>query len=864
MNNGLKWAHLLVMLLTVSLVVACQPGHTHDDDEVVTPNNQADAEETPQRELLRSPSARGEEPAHRQIRREPTRDERPPRPDGGSEPCEAEALITSDGPALVFRHLSSLQTHLPFSGALSALSVSNGGTGSPAEQEAIMQSMFDTFAETAFVNSGSGTTVTIMNRLQEAGMDPGAFISQMMPVATFNRLDLAANDGSVCGEQRVTFALAQNVNTQIGTPIGGQFTVIFEARYPNPLQDPVNIMNGNGPSNSIEDCLPVAEFWESLVTMNDDNDRATAVAEFFLTGHTLANGVFLPPVVAFSNYQSPMGQIRTNQFVQSPWQLREFRTDITSGSVELVVDTVKGNPVSALYDSASTFAQNNPALRTSFLTELTNQMDNLLAPEINGLTAVEEILTSFEPSFPDSFSGFTSVSQGNGDNPSTQASSDVRTLIAAEIAARLGNSIPANSTVNEDQVLNRLGSMTCGGCHQYSSNSGGVDITDTVTWPLVGAPGAFIQVRAGNGPEADLSAALTGTFLPLRRQFLLDTWLCDEVTTPGCVDDDDCEDGFSCVAGECVEDNVSTGCQTDYDCPDGYVCDAYGDCVLPVTTTTACEEPFAEITGPQGIHGSNTDSRSEFEGSCGGDGAEDVVVFTPEEGGTYCIDTKGTRGDAFLYARHPDCRSSRSEIGCSASQDHPTNQNVAFLELNLEAGQPYFLFIDSSSPSNVWQLNIIRGECPTIGEPNPDPDPVNACDEPSREATQPGSFMGNSDGGSAEFSGSCGGSGAEEVIAFTPDASGAYCFNTSGSVFPNVIYVRASVCDAADAELGCAQTGRVDPEREVIVTGAQIDFDLLAGETYYAFVDGLIGTGGGNWVLTIESGPCRRSGDVRQ
>ncbi len=492
MNKGPHWAHLLVMLLTTTMILACQPMHTHDDEEEPgTPNTPGDAMEVPpQRELRSSPRERGEKPEHRQTRRAAAPDERRQRPE--SQPCEAEALITSDGPALVFRNLAALDAHLPLSAALAALSTSNGGTGTAAEQEAILQSMFDSFAETQFINSTSNTIVPLNNRLVEAGIDPSVFISQMKPVATFNRLDLAANDGSTCGEQRITFALAQNVNSQVGVPLGGQFTLIFEARYPNPLQDTLNIMNGNLPTNSIADCLPVAQFWESLVTMNDDNDRGIAMAEFFFTGHTLPSGVFLPPVVTFTNYQSPMGQIRTNQFIQPPWELREFRTDVTSGSVELVVDTIKGNPITGLYDSGSAFAQdpNNAALRTSFLAELVNQMDNLLAPEINGLTAPEEILTSFEPSFPNSFSGFTSLSD-NTDNPAVQASQDVRNLIAAEIAARVGNSIPANSTVDEDQVLNRLGSMTCGGCHQFSSNLPGAEITD-----------ADQQLRSGTGSLA--------------------------------------------------------------------------------------------------------------------------------------------------------------------------------------------------------------------------------------------------------------------------------------------------------------------------------------------------------------------------
>ena len=142
-------------------------------------------------------------------------------------------------------------------------------------------------------------------------MDAGEFIAQMKPLAAFNRLDLAANDGSICGEQRITYGFFFNS----GGPISGEFTMIFEARYPNPLQDPVNIANGNGPTGTIADCLPVAEFWKNMATASNDNDRAIALAEFFFTGHILSNGVFLPPVVNFANYQpEPVGS-NSNQSV---------------------------------------------------------------------------------------------------------------------------------------------------------------------------------------------------------------------------------------------------------------------------------------------------------------------------------------------------------------------------------------------------------------------------------------------------------------------------------------------------------------------------------------------------------------------
>ena len=706
-----KTKQLLTVLLALSLFTACIPELTTDADESSIESNkralESSSEEPP---IFQSPPPQGDAPAHRQSRPmlRPANDTRGGEDGAESEPCEAESLITSDGPALVFKNLDLLETHLPFSAALSALSTSFGGSGSAPEIEAIVQSMIDTFLSQTMINSISNTAVNVSQRPQEAAMDAGEFIAQMKPLAAFNRLDLAANDGSICGEQRITYGFFFNS----GGPISGEFTMIFEARYPNPLQDPVNIANGNGPTGTIADCLPVAEFWKNMATASNDNDRAIALAEFFFTGHILSNGVFLPPVVNFANYQSPLGQIRTNQFVDSPWQLREFRTDVSNGSVELIPDTNKGNPVTALYNANSPFSVANSNLRQDFLSEISAQMDNLLAPEINGLTATEQVLTSFEPSFDEGFSGFTSVSQGNQDSPAAQASNDVRTLITAEINQRLGNSIPANSTVTDDHVLNRLGAMTCGGCHQFS---GGASITDTVNWPFLGSAGPFVHVRDNGGSEATLSTGLTGTFLPLRRQFLLDTWLCAEPS--GCTVDDDCDDGLICVAGECIEEPNNGGCVDDSDCPYGQVCE-YGECVTPVPTPVhdACREPHADVSHPVSVTGNSSDNAGNYSGTCGGPGQEDVVVFAPEEEGVYCLDTRGSRIPTVLHVREGRCQSGRSEIACDAS-GIARRQSFAQLELELGSG-PYFIFVDSARRGGGdWVLNINEGPCRSIARP---------------------------------------------------------------------------------------------------------------------------------------------------
>ena len=101
-------------------------------------------------------------------------------------------------------------------------------------------------------------------------MDPATFIAQMEPLAVFNRLDLASSNGSTCGEQRITYALTNNPTPPVSNPITGEFTLIFEARYPNPMQDPVNMMNGMIPTNTLADCQPLADFWLSVAQMTSD------------------------------------------------------------------------------------------------------------------------------------------------------------------------------------------------------------------------------------------------------------------------------------------------------------------------------------------------------------------------------------------------------------------------------------------------------------------------------------------------------------------------------------------------------------------------------------------------------------------
>ena len=312
-----------------------------------------------------------------------------------------------------------------------------------------------------------------------------------------------------------------------------------------------------------------------------------------MTNSVTGQVVALPPVVTVANYQGLMGQIRTNQFIDFNWQLREFRTNIDgTNTLQLIPDTVKGNPISALYSAAAAANAGIPGtMRDDFVADLLDvQLPLLLQPELSGMTNTDDILTGFEPAIGNQFAQFTSNAQGLADDPMAVADQALRD----EIDDRLVTFGIAPSELTSEHVLNRLGAMSCGGCHQYSSNR---PVSPNLDWPAVAF--AFKHVDT----DGSLSPALINTFLPKRRAFLLDTFLCQDAE-PDCESDADCAEGLSCVEGECIDVNADpcedvecpgdlicidgdcvsdpdAGCETNADCPYGQICN-YGECVEPV------------------------------------------------------------------------------------------------------------------------------------------------------------------------------------------------------------------------------------------------------------------------------------------
>ena len=317
----------------------------------------------------------------------------------------------------------------------------------------------------------------------------------MIPLALFNRFDLAPVNGAHCGEYRIVYG------RNGGTSDGRRLLFIFEGALTNP-----------NPRGGLAACRPVVDAWASLSTIADPAARATVLETIYFAGLP----GFLPVVhpahyglgTASGGYGLPSGvagQIRTNQFMGAQWQLREFqlakvcpppgpvvvtdRAAIRPPDVcqHLVVKpvTVKNNPFHELFDESHPEPR-GPAFRSAFI----DSVGGLAAADINQITMSTE----------DTFNGGQSNSQSFAEEYATQLPSSPN--LRAQIDARLAQ---IGSTLTAANIAARATTQSCAGCHQLSSAIGGPK-----AWPQ---SLGFVHVSENR----TLSPALTQEFLPARK-----------------------------------------------------------------------------------------------------------------------------------------------------------------------------------------------------------------------------------------------------------------------------------------------------------------------------------------------------------
>lgn len=318
-------------------------------------------------------------------------------------------------------------------------------------------------------------------RLAEADfakLDPFAESSEsrFVPVALFNRFDLAPSNGSTCGEYRIVYAMSP-VRT-----IPGRAFLIFEAALPNPR-----------PDLGLAACAPVAQMWRGLSGDPDAASRAAKLEQFYFAG---LDG--FEPVVSATHYGLPfgspsraIGQVRTNFFAFfQEWQLREFKLkrSCTSTACTLAFShvTVKNNPAEELFSGAHSKAG-------TFRSHFVGQVRGLAGPT----------LTSISMRTGNGFNEFESVSQRNDVAYSLVANEPIRSAVATKLTS-------LKSSLTPNEIFDRATTQTCAGCHQVSN---GAPLGGGLQWPQ---SLGFVHVDEGGA----LSPALTEVFLPHRAAVL--------------------------------------------------------------------------------------------------------------------------------------------------------------------------------------------------------------------------------------------------------------------------------------------------------------------------------------------------------
>ncbi len=286
-------------------------------------------------------------------------------------------------------------------------------------------------------------------------------------IAFSNRFDLISapkrigNTGRTespdCGEYRIVFARNSGKLDAVNRNL-----IIFEARVPNP-EPPA------GPKG----CREIVEFWHSLSDPSmTAAERGKKLHDFYLKG---LPGEHVAAVVKIGNYTFGSGQIRTNQFMLNSensapggphpkdWTLREFKALAKNGTLVIVPDSVKTNPGNPLFAAGETDPRVGSLNQT-----IRPQMKKILGGGASaGVEDVNAIafftpgkgINSFESDEkePDLGDIVAKYAPGGAENP------QLKTNIQETLNL-------AGSTLTPLNVINRIRTQTCAGCHVFSDN----------------------------------------------------------------------------------------------------------------------------------------------------------------------------------------------------------------------------------------------------------------------------------------------------------------------------------------------------------------------------------------------------------
>ncbi|HEX8621150.1 MAG TPA: hypothetical protein VF718_04200 [Allosphingosinicella sp.] len=417
----------------------------------------------------------------------------------------------TEGAVVVRKFDPDLTTRFAFARTVGAILGSAAIPNTPANRQALVASLVATFNASQQVNPVSGLAMKVDPRPAESGLSPAQLLDPahprgLMPIGLFSRFDLAPADWSDCGEHRIVYG------NKPGQP---RFFLIFEAKIPNP-----------SPSLGIKGCRPLAMAWRAIGLSTTAAGRNARLEQLYYAG--IPN---FRAAVHHLNYGTPLGQVRSNSFVQGPWQLREFRIlAVAPGVLQFRAAPAASNPLAEFY-------KDNPAgtaLEQSERTKFRIDFGNLYQPRLRSVDSTEPLANYRMLLFNTMGAGFelrSSEFQSSvdpSDDPSLLAGTQIRGVIPASWTAPAPF---ANRTISEAQMLNRATVITCAGCHQPASRQVSTVGGTPIIWPnSLG----FVHISefvdaSGNHPISD---ALSFAFVPFRRQALLNVANSDSAALP--------------------------------------------------------------------------------------------------------------------------------------------------------------------------------------------------------------------------------------------------------------------------------------------------------------------------------------------
>jgi hypothetical protein len=229
---------------------------------------------------------------------------------------------------------------------------------------------------------------------------------------------------------------------------------------------------------------------------------------------------------------------------------------------------------------------------------------------------------------------------------------------------------------------------------------------------------------------------------------------------------------------------------------------------------------------PVTIMGSNNGGEDGLQASCGSPGGEDLAfTWSAPADATYRIDTLGSDFDTVLAVYQGSCINA-PELACN--DDAPGAGATSAVNLALAQGDEVTIYVDGYDDSEVgnYVLHISELICQPVADLG---------------SAVPVTQQGLLDAGVGQDIGGCGGDGNDVSFTWTAPSDGNFVFDTFGSMYDTVLYVRDGGCGGA--ELDCND--------EFENTQSQVSIDLTAGQSVYIVVDAFDDLQMGEYVLNI-------------